>query len=116
VPPLEIRSARVAVSVVFAVHGAVQGTFATRIPWLADRLDAGPGALGLALIAPAIGAVTTMPLVAKLSHRFRNRATIRFLLVAWCAALILPALAPNLPLLFAALLVLAPPRAWPTSP
>jgi MFS family permease len=105
VPPLEIRSARVAVSVVFAIHGAVQGTFATRIPWIADRLDAGPGALGLALIAPALGAVTTMPLVAKLSHRFRNRATLRVLLVAWCTALILPALAPNLPLLFAALLV-----------
>ena len=104
-PPLEIRSARVAVSVVFAIHGAVQGTFATRIPWIADRLDAGPGALGLALIAPALGAVTTMPLVAKLSHRFRNRATLRVLLVAWCTALILPALAPNLPLLFAALLV-----------
>ena len=91
-------------SVVFAVHGAVYGTFATRIPWIADRLHASPGELGLALIAPSLGAVATMPLAAKLSYRFRSRPAIRVLLLAWCGALILPALAPNLGLLFAALL------------
>lgn len=104
-PPSENRSARVAVSIVFAVHGAVYGTFATRIPWIADRLDAGPGALGLALIAPSLGAVATMPLAAKVSHRFRSRTTVRILLLSWCLALILPALAPNLVVLFLALLV-----------
>jgi predicted MFS family arabinose efflux permease len=105
VPAREIRSARASVSIVFAVHGAVYGTFATRIPWLADRLQASPGELGLALIAPSLGAVATMPLAAKLSHRFRSRATVRVLMLAWCGALVLPSLAPNIGLLFAGLLV-----------
>jgi MFS family permease len=105
VQPAEVRSARVAVSAVFAIHGAVYGTFATRVPWIADRLHAGPGALGLALIAPAVGAVATMPLAARVSHRFRSRPTVRALLIAWCLVLILPALAPNLGLLIAALLL-----------
>jgi predicted MFS family arabinose efflux permease len=104
VPVHQFRSARVSVSLIFAAHGAVFGTFATRIPWIAERVHANPGALGLALIAPALGAVATMPLSAKLSHRFRSRPTVRVLMLAWCAALLLPALAPNLPLLFVALL------------
>ena len=66
-PAKAIRQARVAVSLVFAVHGAVVGTFATRIPWVADHAHASPGALGVALIAPALGAVTTMPLAANLT-------------------------------------------------
>jgi predicted MFS family arabinose efflux permease len=89
----------------FAVHGAVFGTFATRIPWIAERVHANPGTLGLALIAPSLGAVATMPLSAKLSRRFRSRPTVQVLMLAWCASVLLPALAPNLPLLFAALLV-----------
>jgi len=95
--------ARVGISVVFAVHGAVYGTFATRIPWIADRLHAGPGPLGLALIAPAVGAIVAMPLAARVMHRFRSRPTMLVLLLIWCGALLLPALAPNLVLLFVAL-------------
>lgn len=103
--PQSIVRSRVSVATIFAVHGAVQGTFATRIPWIADRVHAGPGALGLALIGPAIGGVLTMPLAARISHRFRSRPTIRVLIVAWVAALILPAFAPNVPVLFATLLL-----------
>jgi hypothetical protein len=33
----ELRAARVATSLIFAVHGAVTGTFAARLPWLADH-------------------------------------------------------------------------------
>src|SRR5688572_25433290 len=47
VPPAT-RRARLAVSVIFAVHGAVAGTFATRIPWIADHVQTDPGGLGLA--------------------------------------------------------------------
>ncbi|MEU1949294.1 MFS transporter, partial [Streptomyces sp. NPDC020125] len=34
-----VRRARIAVAAVFAVHGAVTGNFATRIPWIQERLD-----------------------------------------------------------------------------
>jgi hypothetical protein len=37
----DIRRARPATSVVFAVHGAVMGTFAARVPWLADNAGVG---------------------------------------------------------------------------
>jgi MFS family permease len=94
-----------AVSAVFAIHGAVIGTFATRIPWIAERLHVDPGALGLALIAPAVGSIATMPIAARLMHRYRGRPLTRLLLLAWCASLALPALAPNLLVLFLILLV-----------
>jgi predicted MFS family arabinose efflux permease len=94
-----LARARLAVSAVFAIHGAVAGSFATRIPWIAHRLHADPGALGLALIAPALGSILTMPVAARLVHRYRGRPLIRILLLAWCGCLALPALAPNLPVL-----------------
>jgi MFS family permease len=95
----------VAVSAVFAIHGAVVGSFATRIPWIAGRLHVDPGALGLALIAPALGSIATMPVAARLVHRYRGRPLTRILIVAWCGSVALPALAPNLPVLFLTLLV-----------
>lgn len=47
------RRARVSIALVFALHGSVTGTFATRIPWIQHHLDLGPGQLGLALVMPA---------------------------------------------------------------
>ncbi|GAA1822620.1 MFS transporter [Luedemannella flava] len=96
---------RVAISVVFAVHGAVFSNFATRVPWIAEHVDASPGQLGLALLAPALGAVTTMPVAARLTHRFRSRAAVRVLMMTFCVALVPLALAPNLVTLFASLYV-----------
>lgn len=100
-----VARSRIAVAAVFAVHGAVTGSFATRIPWIQDRLDIGEGALGLALLAPALGSLVGMPMAGRLGHRFGGRATTRWLLAGWCAALALPALAPNLPALWLTLLV-----------
>jgi predicted MFS family arabinose efflux permease len=91
-----LRSARVAVGAIFLVHGAVVGSFATRIPSIRDRLDLSPGSLGLALLVPALGAMLAMPVAGSLVHRFSGRATTRILLGAWCLALALPALAPGL--------------------
>jgi len=103
--PADAVRARFGVSVVFAVHGAVVGTFATRVPALADRVHAGPGALGVALIAPSIGALLAMPFAAKLTHQFRSRSTVRVLLLAWCTALLLPSIAPGYAGFVVALLV-----------
>jgi MFS family permease len=100
-----VTRSRIAVAAVFAVHGAVTGSFATRIPWIQDRLGIGEGALGLALLAPAVGSLVGMPMAGRLTHRFGGRATTRWLLAGWCAALALPALAPNLLTLCLALLV-----------
>ncbi|WP_345702202.1 MFS transporter, partial [Streptomyces avermitilis] len=92
----ELKRARYAVAAVFAVHGAVTGSFATRVPWIQDHASIGAGQLGLALAFPAIGASVAMPLAGRISHRFGSRTALRGLISLWTLALVLPSLAPNL--------------------
>ncbi|MFF2506847.1 MFS transporter [Streptomyces sp. NPDC058067] len=99
----ELRRARYAVAVVFCVHGAVTGSFATRVPWIQDHAGVSAGRLGLALAFPALGASVAMPLAGWVSHRFGARTALRGLLALWTLALVLPSLAPNLVVLCAAL-------------
>lgn len=89
----------------FAVHGAVSGSFATRIPWIQDHVQAGPGELGLALLAPAVGSLIAMPMAGRVIHRFGNRPATRVLLALWSVMLALPAVAPDLGVLWVTLLV-----------
>ncbi|MGI5373959.1 MFS transporter [Streptomyces sp. CA-251387] len=92
----EVRRARYAVAAVFAVHGAVTGSFATRVPWIQDHAGVSAGQLGLALAFPALGASVAMPLAGRISHRFGARNALRGLIALWTIALTLPSLAPNL--------------------
>ncbi|MEV7913134.1 MFS transporter [Streptomyces griseus] len=101
----QVRRARIAVAAVFTVHGAVTGSFATRVPWIQDHAGVSAGQLGLALAFPAIGASIAMPLAGRIGHRFGARTALRGLLTLWTLALILPALAPSLVTLCAALFV-----------
>ncbi|MEY9871456.1 MFS family permease [Streptacidiphilus sp. MAP12-33] len=98
-----LRRARISVAAVFAIHGAASGSFATRIPWIKDHLHLSAGQLGLALVAPAIGSFLSMPLAGRILHALGHRAGNRLLITLFAAALALPALAPNLPLLVLAL-------------
>ncbi|MEU5958365.1 MFS transporter [Streptomyces sp. NPDC047525] len=101
----QLKRARYAVAAVFCVHGAVTGSFATRVPWIQEHADLSAGLLGLALAFPAIGASVAMPLAGWVSHRFGARTALRGLLALWTMALILPSLAPNLLTLCVALFV-----------
>ncbi|MEU6379756.1 MFS transporter [Streptomyces sp. NPDC046909] len=101
----QVRRARYALAAVFAVHGAVTGSFATRVPWIQDHASVSAGQLGLALAFPALGASVAMPLAGSISHRFGARNALRGLLSLWTLALVLPALAPNLLTLCLALFV-----------
>ncbi|MER6248585.1 MFS transporter [Streptomyces griseorubiginosus] len=101
----EVRRARYAVAAVFAVHGAVTGSFATRVPWIQDHSSVSAGQLGLALAFPALGASLAMPLAGRVSHRFGARNALRGLISLWTLALVLPSLSPNLPTLCLALFV-----------
>jgi predicted MFS family arabinose efflux permease len=98
-----LRRARIATSVIFAAHGAVTGTFAARVPWVADHVGLGAGGLGIALLMPGLGALLAMPLSGRLVHRFDLRVLVRVLMLFWCAALVLPSLPTNLILLCATL-------------
>lgn len=101
----QVRRARYAVAAVFAVHGAVTGSFATRVPWIQDHASVSAGQLGLALAFPALGASVAMPLAGGISHRFGARTALRGLLALWTLSLVLPSLSPNLLTLCAALFV-----------
>ncbi|WP_309049475.1 MFS transporter [Streptomyces sp.] len=100
-----LRRARFAVAAVFCVHGAVTGSFATRIPWIQEHAGVSAGQLGLALAFPALGASLAMPLAGAVAHRLGARTALRVLLALWTMSLILPSLAPNIWGLCAALFV-----------
>ncbi|MFI6053764.1 MFS transporter [Streptomyces violascens] len=99
----QLRRARIAIAAVFCVHGAVTGNFATRVPWIQEHAGVSAGQLGLALAFPAIGSSLLMPLSGAITHRFGARNALRGLLALWTLALALPALAPNVYTLCAAL-------------
>ncbi|MFH8801492.1 MFS transporter [Streptomyces sp. NPDC017936] len=101
----DVRRARYAVAAVFTVHGAVTGSFATRVPWIQDHASVSAGQLGLALAFPAFGASVAMPLAGRISHRFGARSALRGLVALWTLSLVLPSLAPNLLTLCLALFV-----------
>lgn len=87
--------ARWAVAVIFAVHGVISGSYAARLPWIADHLHLSAGQLGLALIMPAIGAISAMPFAGRAVNRFGGRTATRVFIALWALALIAMPLAPN---------------------
>jgi MFS family permease len=101
-----LRRARFAVSVTFLITGAVVGTWAPRLPAIVDRLDLSPSTLGLALVGPTVGALIGMPLAGAVVSLVGSRVVTRIAVVAQCAALTGVSLAPSLPSLVAALVVL----------
>jgi predicted MFS family arabinose efflux permease len=100
----EVRNARRATAVVFAVHGCVTGSFAARIPWIAAHVGVGVGRLGLALLMLGVGALVAMPFSGRLAHRHDLRPLVTVTIVAWSAGLLLPALPSSFAVLCVVLL------------
>jgi MFS family permease len=98
-----LRQARVAVSAAFLANGFGFANWAARIPAVKDHVGLSTGALGVALLAVALGAVVAMPLAGALLVRFGSRTLTRLTLALFCLALPLPGLAGSLPALMGAL-------------
>ncbi|HTP21124.1 MAG TPA: MFS transporter [Solirubrobacteraceae bacterium] len=96
-------NARAGITAVFFVNGALFATWASRIPALSNRVHATTGDLGLALLAPAVGAVVAMPIVGRLLPGRSSRTFTRVALAGLMGAILLPALARSIPGLAAAL-------------
>lgn len=90
-----VSRARWAVAVIFAVHGAVSGSFAARIPWIADHLHLSSGQLGLALVMPALGALSAMPFAGRVVGRYGGKTATRLFVGLWTISLIAMPLAPD---------------------
>jgi predicted MFS family arabinose efflux permease len=69
VQPAVVRRERIAVSTLFTLLGVLFGAWVSRIPAVADAVGAGPGLLGLILLAIAGGSVLSMPFVGRLCQR-----------------------------------------------
>jgi len=98
-------SARAGITAVFFVNGALFATWASRIPALSIKVGASTGDLGLALLAPAVGAVVAMPLVGRLLPGRSSRMFSRLALAGLIGAILLPALARSVAALAGALFV-----------
>lgn len=96
---------RRSVAAVFATHGAVTGTFSSRLPWIADHLHLSAGKLGIALLMPSIGAIATMPFAGRAVARFGTRATAWALICVFALAMLGTSWMPNLPALAAVMVV-----------
>lgn len=99
------RTGRLAVALLFAVFGTAQGSWAARIPWVQDRLGLSAGALGLALLGPAAGAILAMPLVGHLVSRVGSRTMAIAGVIGLGVSVTLPAYSPNLGALLASLVL-----------
>src|SRR5215472_8670180 len=98
-----IRERR-ATCIVFLAHGTWNGTFASRLPWIAARLHMSSGLVGAVGLAASAGALTAIPLAARFVHRLGAKQATRVLISAAGVVLALPPLAPNVAVLAVTLL------------
>lgn len=102
----EARRARFGVSLVFATCGAGFATWAARIPAVQEKLGLSAGQLAIGLFGLAAGSVLSLLCAGPLITKIGSRAGVVAGAAVLCSGLPLAALAPNLPLLVAALAVL----------
>jgi MFS family permease len=88
-------ASRIAVSLVFLIHGILVATWIARIPAIQERLHISVGTLGLALLGAPVGAVAAMPLTSRLVGRFGSARLTLISTLSLCVAVMLPALAWN---------------------
>lgn len=100
------RIARASVSAIFFINGAATANWLVRIPAVQAKLGLSTGALGVALLGVAVGALIAMPRAGHLVARHGSRPVTRVAAIAFGATFLLPALAPNRYVLVLALVAL----------
>ncbi len=91
----KVRRAWWGTAALFLVHGLVVSTWVSRIPAIQSGLHLGNGVLGLALLATALGAVSTIPVAGWAVTRYGSKKVTTAASIAFCLSLSLPALAVN---------------------
>ncbi len=95
--------ARWVITAIFAANGLLFGSWVPRIPDIRADLGLDVGALGVALLAPAVGSLLSMSLAGAAAGRFGSAAATRVSLTLFAVTPFLIGLAPNLGLLWLAL-------------
>jgi MFS family permease len=101
-----LRIARASVAAIFFINGAATANWLVRIPAVQARLGLSAGALGVALLGVAVGALIAMPRAGHLVARYGSRPVTRAGAIAFGATFLFPPLAPNPLLLVVALVIL----------
>ena len=96
---------RIAVTVVFVVHGLLFASWTAHIPPVKQSLGLTDGTLGFVLLGAPVGSVAAMCLAAMLLPRLGSRRIVQVALCGYCAAGPLVGLTGTLPALFGALVL-----------
>src|SRR5688500_2313805 len=99
------RTAWFAIAAIFFVNGVTLASWISRIPALTERLDLGPGQVGLALMALAAGALVAFPITGRLVDTRSSAFTVLFFALVMLLSLPLLGIAPHLLVLILALLL-----------
>lgn len=104
--PVSSRLRTVATPFLFILLGIIYASWAARIPAIRDGLQLTPAQLGIVLLGGGFGAVASFPLAAGMVARYGARRAAWYAGLALIAVLPCTALAPNMPLLVMAVVVL----------
>jgi MFS family permease len=104
--PGELRSARLAVTAVFFVNGALTASWAPYIPRIKGDLGLSTSSLGIVLLAMAVGAVAVMPAAGLMVERLGARSVLAVAVGISYVALPFTLLAPSTLALVAVLVVM----------
>ena len=99
------RRARAAVTATFIAHGLLSGAWAPRIPEIKSHLHLSAGALGLALLAPALGTLLVARVAGHRTALHSSGTVTRVMALGFCLTAWLPGIAGGLGALFFALLI-----------
>jgi len=105
-PFSSLRTSAISTAGVFALAGGLGASWVSRLPEIRDKLDADPGALGLALLFSGIGSIFAPFFSGFLSRRIGTRPVVGAMSVVACAAVVGIALAPSVVILGVCLFVL----------
>lgn len=100
-----ILTPRRAVAAAFALNGAMLGTWASRIPAIAERFGLEESGLGLLFLMMGLGALAAFPFAGKAADRAGAARVTRVLTIGLLIAVIFLSLAPGVLALGAAVLV-----------
>jgi MFS family permease len=105
-PVPALRRARLATATLFFVNDCGLGSWVPHIPEVKIWHGLSEGALGLALLVIAAGAVAALPVTGALTARFGSRPVSRGAALWFCAVLPLPLLAADMALLLTSFILL----------
>lgn len=93
---------RLAVSGLFLANGMMLGAWAPKVPVLMQRLQIDPGTAGLMVLCLGLGSLSVMPVFGALTARRGSTVAVRWATLLALPTLMMTALAPGLPAVFAA--------------